>query len=89
MIEVIIEAAGGKSLLSAVTEKKFDVRHRDEGGENGEGWRAAALPWLAPFSDQRSAAALPAAYLVGVWRSLELLGRTYRGVRFLYAACKG
>ena len=35
------------------------------------------MPWLAPFSDQRSAAALPAAYLIGVWRSLELLGRTY------------
>jgi hypothetical protein len=32
------EAAGGKSLPSAVREKKkrLDVRHRDEGGENGE-----------------------------------------------------
>jgi hypothetical protein len=51
MVEVILEAAGGKSLPSAVTEEKSLMSAtvmkvvrmvRIEG-------RAAPLPWLAPF----------------------------------------
>jgi hypothetical protein len=40
------------------------------------------------FLDQQSAAALHAVYLVGVWRSLELMGSTDREIRFLLCSSK-